>query len=182
MAEGQRTCSTSEEGLIVGQTPSYSPSNVQLSHVKRPDSVAEAQCTCSTRQDGLIVRQTPSYSTPNIQLSNVKPLDSVAEAQCTCSTSEDGLIVRETSMYLTTNVQNSMAGLNLRVVAVSMDSLWVKRPVIRLSTTSSLTSNVQSEVWRRLSTCYYLLYVFGVCIKPVIRPIICFSDEVYLLI
>ena len=97
-------------------------------------------------------------------------------------TSEDGLIVPETSTYLTTNVQNSMAGHNLCVVAVSMDSLWFKRQVIRRSTSSSITSKVQSEVWRRLSTCYYLLHVFGVCTKPVIRPIICSSDEVYLLI
>jgi len=83
--------------------------------------VAEAQCTCSTRQDGLTVRQTPSYSTPNVQLSYVKCSDSVAEAQRTCTTSEDGLIVRETSTYLTINVQSSMAGLNLRVVAV----IWI---------------------------------------------------------
>ena len=108
---------------------------------------------CSTGEYEFVVGQTPSYSPSNVQLSHVKCSDSVAEAQRTCTTSEDGLIVRETSMYLTTNTQNSMAGLNLRVVAVSMDSLWVKRPVIRRSTSSSLTSDVQSEVWRRLSTC-----------------------------
>ena len=183
VAEAQCACSTREDGLIVGQTPSYSTPNVQTSHanVKRPDSVAEAQCTCSTGECAFIVGQTLNYWPSNVQLSHVKCSYSVAEAQRTC-TREDGLIVRETSTYLTTNVQNSMAGLNLRVVAVSMDSLWVKRPVIRRSTSSSLTSDVQSEVWRRLSTCYYLLYVFGVCIKPVMRPIICFSDEVYLLI
>ena len=145
-------CSTGEYEFIVGQTPSCWPSNVQLSHAKRPGSVVEGQRACSRSEEGLIVGQTPSNSPSNGQLSHVKCSDSVAEVQRMYTTSEDGLLVRETSTYLT---YGRMAGLNLRVVAVSVDSLWVKSPVIRRSTSSSLTSDVQSEVWRRLSTCHY---------------------------
>ena len=61
--------------MIVRQTPSYPQSDVQLSHVKRPDSVAEAENTCSTGEYEFVVRQTTStgrqmssYLTPNVQL------------------------------------------------------------------------------------------------------------------
>jgi len=102
----------------VGQTPSYWPSNVQLSNVKRLDSVAEAQCTCSTGEDGLIVRQTPSYSTSNVELSHAKRPDSAAEAQNTCSTGEYEFIVGETPSYWPSNVQIVWLRLNARVLRV----------------------------------------------------------------
>ena len=94
----------------------YSPvlhvtSNVELSHAKRPGSVAEGQRTSSTSDDGLIVRQTPSYSTSNVELSYAKLPDSVPEAQNTCSIGEYEFIVvkrpaigRQTSSYLMSNI------------------------------------------------------------------------------
>jgi len=72
VAEAQCTCSTREDGLIVIQTPSYSTSNVELSHAKSPDSVADAQNTCSTGEHEFIVGQTPSYWPSNVPLSHAK--------------------------------------------------------------------------------------------------------------
>ena len=94
---------------LVRQTPSYSTSNVELSHAKRPDSVAEAQNMCSTGEYEFIVGQTSSYWPSNVQLSNVKRLDSVAEAQCTCCTGEYAFIVGKTPSYSPSNVQLSHA-------------------------------------------------------------------------
>jgi len=58
------------------QTPSYSPSNVKSSLVKRPDSVANARVVqvsmnllCVKRP--VIGRQTSSYSSSNVQLFHV---------------------------------------------------------------------------------------------------------------
>jgi len=83
--------------VIRRQKSSYlTPSNVELSHDKRPDSVVEAQNTFSTSEYEFIVGQTPSYWPSNVQLSHAKRPGSVAEGQRTCSTSEDGLIVRQT--------------------------------------------------------------------------------------
>ena len=81
--------------VIRRQTSSYlTPSNVELSHDKRPDSVVEAQNTCSTGEYKFIVGQTPSYSPSKVQLSHAKRPGSVAHSQRTCTTSEDGLILR----------------------------------------------------------------------------------------
>jgi len=116
--------------MTVRQTSSYPQSDVPLSHVKRPDSVAEAENTCSTGEYEFVVRQTTSYWPSNVQLSHAKRPGSVVEGQRTCSTSEEGLIVGQTPSYspsnvsyLTSNAQIVLPRPNARVVQVSLHLL-----------------------------------------------------------
>jgi len=113
VARAQRTRSrhTVEYEFIVGQTPSYWPSNVQLSHAKRPGSVAPTQRTCSTGED------------------DVKRPDSVAEAQLTCAMSEDGLVEGQTPSYWPSGEDGLIDyASNAHLLAVKLQLSHVKRP------------------------------------------------------
>ena len=137
VASAQCMCSTSQDGFIVGQRPSYFPSNIQ--HGKRSNVCPRFNARVLIHR--IHWRQHASEDDAGMSKHAKRP-HSVAQAQYTYSTSER-LIARQTSSYLTSNAQIVLPRPNAGVVQVCMHLLWVKRPAIDRQTSSYLTPNVQ---------------------------------------